>query len=445
MAGTRAETAEEPMKTSILKVDISVVRLSSSSKAGAEDTNTKGHVTIDDSHADAEHLRQAALELKTSDIPVAFPTETVYGLGADATRSSAVQGIYRAKQRPSDNPLIVHVQSVQQLRDLLRPKRHINGSDELSSHDSNHDQHETQHNRLEDPIPSIYTPLVRKFWPGPLTMIMPNPEGSILASEVTAGLSTFGARMPNSPIALALIQLAGVPLAAPSANASTRPSPTTAAHVKHDLDGRIATIIDGGSCRVGVESTVVDGLSDPPAILRPGGISLEELRECEGWENVTIGYRDVAQSEARPRAPGMKYKHYSPKAAVLLYEWTSSRPTREVLLSRVGPQRRIGIVRTLNWPAACELSSTLLDTAPQDGTAKSFIVEDDSGGDVEVLDLDLGQSPEGIARGLFSALRELDAKHVNAIFVEGIDDRQGDVAAAVMNRLRKSAEQAITD
>lgn len=440
------------MSTEIHVVDPAIVQVNGHDD---KDIHSKGSTTVDWSHGDAAILNRAAQELRISDIPVAFPTETVYGLGADATRSAAVQGIFRAKQRPADNPLIVHVDSVYQLRHLLQPhvwhaSRLTSSADPASSGSLPGVTHD-----CEDPIPSIYKPLVERFWPGPLTMIMPNPENSVLAPEVTAGLPTFGVRMPNSPIALALIKLAGVPLAAPSANASTKPSPTTAAHVKYDLDGRIRTIIDGGPCSVGVESTVVDGLSDPPAILRPGGVSLEELRGCAGWENVTVGYRDAAQSEARPRAPGMKYKHYSPKASVVLHEWNSPCPGAEAFLSRVGAQRSIGIIRTMKWPPACGMTvkspSTKEEHSSGDsnqvhdfsGTEKSALVQLDSEEAVEVWDIALGQSPTDIARGLFSALRELDCRHVDAIFVEGIDDRQGDVAAAVMNRLRKSAEQKV--
>jgi L-threonylcarbamoyladenylate synthase len=224
---------------------------------------------------DYESLKRAAQELVETDIPVAFPTETVYGLGADATRSSAVKAIFAAKGRPADNPLIVHVHSLPQLRKLLSVNREGYGGESLGE---------------EDPIPAIYKPLIERFWPGPLTIILPAPASSVLAPEVTAGLSTFGARMPRSILALSLLRLCDRPLAAPSANASTRPSPTAAEHVFDDLEGRIHTIIDGGPCEVGVESTVVDGLSAVPAILRPGGITVKQLRQCPGWENDGVGY-----------------------------------------------------------------------------------------------------------------------------------------------------------
>jgi len=277
-------------------------------------------------------LREAAQHLKCSSIPVGFPTETVYGLGADATRSDAVKGIYKAKGRPSDNPLIIHVSDLTMLRSYLAP---CVGN--------------------KDSIPQIYKPLIERFWPGPLTILLPNSSPSKLAQEVTAGLPSFGARMPDSPLALSLIKLVGVPLAAPSANASTKPSPTTAEHVRYDLDGKIELILDGGPCLVGVESTVVDGLCNPPVVLRPGGVSIDRIRECEGWEAVVKGYKDSSEvGIATPRAPGMKYKHYSPKAKVVLYESLFKSCDLDVqaellALSPTATMPTVGIVRTKAW------------------------------------------------------------------------------------------------
>ncbi|KAF1350274.1 translation initiation protein Sua5 [Lizonia empirigonia] len=398
---------------------------------------------------DYQSLKRAAEEIVSTDTPVAFPTETVYGLGADATRSSAVKAIFAAKGRPSDNPLIVHIHSLPQLRQLLSS----NGASTAEP----------------DPIPSIYRPLIERFWPGPLTIILPVPENTVLAPEVTAGLSTFGARMPRSILALSLLRLCGRPLAGPSANASTRPSPTAAEHVFDDLQGRIHTIVDGGPCEVGVESTVVDGLSSPPSILRPGGVTVEQLRQCPGWENVTIGYKDKQEGGAsKPRAPGMKYRHYSPKADVVLFEG-GARPAKEELTRK----SKVGIIRTKGWEPALGLACGPANAADTNGytngishsTPTSPIPADApsrlsnllrsviqhqiphaqrhtlESGDTEVWDIDLGAETEGVARGLFSALRELDKKGVEVIFVEGIDDSTGDdIAAAVMNRLRKAAE-----
>ncbi len=414
---------------------------------------------------DAAHLSAAATMLRSSNVPIAFPTETVYGLGADATRSSAVLGIYAAKQRPPDNPLIVHISSLSQLRGLLR--RPLANSSIICE-------------RPTDPIPLIYHSLISRFWPGPLTILLPLPAPNPLAPQVSASLPTFGVRMPSSPLALALIHLAGVPLAAPSANVSTRPSPTTAAHVLEDLSGRVDMILDGGPCAIGVESTVVDGLADPPVILRPGGVSIEMLRGCPGWEGVRVGYRDYADGEV-PRAPGMKYRHYSPRARVSLIE---GQLDMELVKSYALKSKSIGILRTKNW------TKDLLEERKADAKARGPIVtkynkthingttlvvaerilDGKSIGDVlpssaplsppvplacylkimldersgsqatDVWDIGLGKDTAHIARGLFSALRELDQKGVDVIFVEGINDGEGDAAAAVMNRLRKAAE-----
>jgi L-threonylcarbamoyladenylate synthase len=423
-----------------------------------EDLIDEWDIEYDDSDAGNAHagaLKSAADELVNTDYPVAFPTETVYGLGADATRSTAVKAIFAAKGRPADNPLIVHIHSLPQLRALLL------GKDEVAC-DGKKDG--------KDPIPDIYRPIIERFWPGPITIILPVPEKSILAPEVTAGIPTFGARMPRSIIALSLLRLCGRPLAAPSANASTRPSPTAAEHVYDDLNTKIRTIIDGGPCEVGVESTVVDGLSSPPAILRPGGVTVEQLRQCPGWENVVVGYKDKqAEDSSKPRAPGMKYRHYSPKAPVILLEDGASQPADEELKNK----SRIGIIRTTRWQPALGLAVEKVKASDTNGQAlcsspdmaaslgpdaspsrlanllrsviqhqiphaDHYIVKPEA---IQVWDIDLGAKTEGVARGLFSALRELDKKGVEIIYVEGIDDKSGDdIAAAVMNRLRKAAE-----
>lgn len=400
--------------------------------------------TSGSSRDSVEALRKAGAHLKTKDTPVAFPTETVYGLGADATRSAAVKGIYSAKGRPSDNPLIVHVCDLQMLRRLLG----------------------TTADGKENVLPERYKTLIDKFWPGPLTILLPNAQPPTLAREVTAGLPTFGVRMPSSTLALSLIKLADVPLAAPSANASTKPSPTAAHHVKHDLDGRIELILDGGPSQVGVESTVVDGLCEPPVVLRPGGISMEELRSCPGWENVAKAYKDHSEEgKAAPRAPGMKYKHYSPKARVVLYEATynvgsdgiaptdieSTNTTQNGTTTNGNGHavRRVGIIRTQRWRAAAGLNvENWREAAPvtseADKSAYPVFTGDlvGTGGHVigELIDINLGLDTKGIAQGLFSALRELDSRGADTIFVDGIDGEM-DIAAAVMNRLRKAASE----
>ncbi|OJD23921.1 Sua5/YciO/YrdC/YwlC family tRNA threonylcarbamoyl adenosine modification protein [Blastomyces percursus] len=428
---------------------------------------------------EAKVLLEAAEALRTSDIPVAFPTETVYGLGADATRSAAVQGIYKAKQRPSDNPLIVHVSSREQLQRLLQSP-----SDSGNDGDSGPETKRSQQGEDTNLIPPIYEPLISRFWPGPLTIILPNPTPSPLAPEVTSTLPTFGVRMPSSPLARLLIYLADRPLAAPSANASTKPSPTTAQHVYTDLQGRIDMILDGGPSGVGVESTVVDGLLYPPAVLRPGGVGIEEIRACPGWEEVQIGYKDGAlQGKEVPRAPGMKYKHYSPKAKVVLVE--AGRDLEAVKSRLLGDiagltcderqigadVSRVGIVRTKCWKkglgirgndcsvstgAAGSETSSISNTLTDPFNSSSHVTgyqstclrllpstELNLGTPIELFDIYIGPDTDSIARGLFSALRGLDENNVSIIYVEGISDTEGDLAAAIMNRLRKAAEEEI--
>lgn len=286
--------------------------------------------------------------------------------------------------------------------------------------------------------------------------------------------------MPRHPLALALIRTSGVPIAAPSANASTKPSPTAAEHVAYDLDGRIETILDGGPCDVGVESTVVDGLSSPPLILRPGGISLESLRECKGWEGTQIGYKDTSEKGTKPKAPGMKYRHYSPKATVVLFESGKKAPVWSDMaqyLSTTG-SKKLGVIRTKRWsvdvagvdgpvvqgtPEETKLASQtngnesksspsipggfagMLQTIHKQHVQRSVETHLVANSDVEftLLDVALGNDTADIARGVFAALRDLDRQDVDAIFVEGISDEEGDVAAAVMNRLRKAAEVKI--
>ncbi len=229
-------------------------------------------------------IKEAALLLKKNEV-VAFPTETVYGLGGNALSDQAIDKIYQAKGRPGDNPLIVHISEKKQIHDLC-----------------------TQ-------VTPAAEKLINAFWPGPLTVILPS-NGSV-SEKVTAGLPTVAVRMPEHPIALALIREAGLPVAAPSANTSGRPSPTSAGHVIKDLKGKIAGIVDGGMTGVGLESTVVDATSSPITILRPGGITRAQLEEVIG--KVTVD-PSLLNEKARPKSPGMKYTHYAPQAPLFLVE-----------------------------------------------------------------------------------------------------------------------------
>ena len=230
---------------------------------------------------------------------VAIPTETVYGLGADGLNPEAVAKIFEAKGRPGDNPLILHVTGPEQLP--------------LFCHH----------------IPDVAYLLAERFWPGPLTMILPRQD--IVPLQTTGGLETVGVRCPDHPVTLAIIRAAGVPIAAPSGNTSGRPSPTTAAHMIEDMDGKIDGIVDGGPCTVGVESTIIDLTVTPPRLLRPGGLPLEALEEVLGEVAVDKAVTGPLAAGEHPRAPGMKYRHYAPHAPVTVVTGAPDRSARRIL------------------------------------------------------------------------------------------------------------------
>lgn len=232
---------------------------------------------------DETALAQAAALLRAGEV-VGIPTETVYGLAANALDGAAVRKIFAAKGRPQDNPLIVHIADTKQLADLCPA------------------------------IPPAALILAEKFWPGPLTMIV--PKNAAIPRETSAGLDTIGVRLPAHPIAREIIRLTGLPLAAPSANLSGRPSTTTAQHVLHDLGGKIPAVVEGGACRVGVESTVISLVGETPRLLRPGGVTLEQLCAVLGDVEVDRALRETIDSTEAVSAPGMKYRHYAPKAPV---------------------------------------------------------------------------------------------------------------------------------
>lgn len=237
-----------------------------------------------------EIMNKAAAAIRSGGL-VAFPTETVYGLGADGLNPAAVKRIYAAKGRPSDNPLILHISNLEMLKPIVQE------------------------------ITPMAKALMEKFWPGPLTMVFNKTE--LVPSETSGGLNTVAVRFPNHPLALKLIEKSKTPIAAPSANSSGRPSPTKAEHVLEDLDGKIDWILDGGACKIGVESTVVAVTDEVPVILRPGKITLEEIREvCGGgeYDRHLIAEKDEV---VVPRAPGMKYKHYAPKGQIEILSGTT--------------------------------------------------------------------------------------------------------------------------
>ncbi|WP_125769726.1 L-threonylcarbamoyladenylate synthase [Companilactobacillus furfuricola] len=308
---------------------------------------------------------------------VAFPTETVYGLGADATRSEVVKNVYAAKGRPSDNPLIVHVDS---------PEMVWQYADNC---------YKEQASKLMD-----------QFWPGPLTIIMPIQAGT-LSKQVTGGLSTAAFRMPNNQATLDLIKTFGKPIVGPSANTSGKPSPTEAKHVYHDLKGKIAAILDDGPTVIGVESTVIDLSADTPTILRPGMITEEELTDVLG--DVASDHHKVSQEEI-PKAPGMKYKHYAPNAQVIIVD--DPNDFAEAIKEYAQASEPIGILATdliLN-----ELS----------GNYKTY---------------SLGEDVISASKHLFAGLRALDDQNVPYILAQGFPESGHGVAYG--NRLNKSAGQ----
>lgn len=324
-------------------------------------------------------VQEAASLLNKNEV-VAFPTETVYGLGGNARSDKAVEKIFMAKGRPSDNPLIVHIAKKEQLYDFV-----------------------------ED-LPQKAEKLMEHFWPGPLTIILSYKEGT-LSQKTTAGLRTVGIRMPDHPVALALLETAGLPIAAPSANRSGKPSPTTAGHVKEDLDGRIAGIVDGGPTGVGVESTVVDCTTEIPVILRPGGVTKEQLEAVVGEVLVDPALKD--QNEV-PKSPGMKYRHYAPDAPLYLVDGT-----REQMQAKISESRKEGVK-----------VGVLTTEENQDFYEADFVY---ACGQREQL--------ETVASSIYTALRSFNKADVDMIYSEMFPNFG--VGNAIMNRLLKAAGQKV--
>lgn len=332
--------------------------------------------------ADLAAIKEAGAIIRRGGL-VAFPTETVYGLGGNALDPEAAAKIYAAKGRPSDNPLIVHVARPEEIEDLVAD------------------------------IPMVAEKLMEHFWPGPLTLVF--PAAKKVPRKTTGGLNTVAIRMPAHPVALAFIEASGYPIAGPSANLSGRPSPTTAQHVIADLAGRIDMIIDSGHTGVGVESTVLDVTVSPPQVLRPGGLTLEQLRQVV--PTITVDpttIQDTPPEIGRVRAPGMKYKHYAPKAEVLVVEGQPENITAkicELYDAYVSCGRRAAIMATA-------------ETAPSYKERRVAIVGTRA---------NLGS----VAANLFDQLRRFDADDVEVVLAEGVD--MVGLGLAVMNRLRKAA------
>ena len=330
------------------------------------------------SPCDPEGIERAAGLIRAGAL-VAFPTETVYGLGANGLDGAAVLRIFEAKGRPADNPLILHVARPQDVGPLIA-----------------------------GPLPDGARMLADAFWPGPLTMVL--PKSAVVPKEVTAGLATVAVRVPSHPAALKLIERAGVPVAAPSANRSGRPSPTRAAHVLHDLDGRIDMVLDGGPSAVGLESTVVDMTGEVPRILRPGGVTPEMI-------DAALGAVQVDESAMRPlregetaRSPGMKYRHYAPGGRLTIVRGGRDEVARTIAALYDEAESR------------GEKCAILASSAERYGARRARA---------------LGETPVEAAAALFQALREMDELGAQRIFAEAVDT--AGVGLAVMNRLGRAA------
>src|SRR5574344_1522497 len=313
---------------------------------------------------------------------VAIPTETVYGLGADGLNESAVAKIFEAKGRPQDNPLILHIWDAEQMEQFC------------------HD------------IPKAAYDLAKAFWPGPLTMVLPARQ--IVPKRTTGGLSTVALRCPETAVTREIIRLSGVPIAAPSANISGKPSTTTAQHVLHDHDGKIAAVVDGGPCRVGVESTIVDLTADRPRLLRPGGITPEQLVEVLGDLVVDKAVTAQIDKDAVVKAPGMKYRHYAPSEPVVIVAGSREKAAAYIHRHFAPGDRVLCFAEELPLYHGC---------AP---------LAYGSEGDVSSL-----------SAGLFSALRELDDPAIHQVYARC--PVGGGVAYAVQNRLKKAAAFHIVD
>lgn len=319
----------------------------------------------------------AANFLKQNEV-VALPTETVYGLGGNAKSDEAVVKIFSAKGRPQDNPLIIHIADQAQIDEFVAE------------------------------IPEKAKALMKAFWPGPLTIIMKYKPGT-LSAKATAGLNTVGVRMPDHPVARALLTACGLPIAAPSANSSGKPSPTTAEHVLEDLRGKIAGVLDGGATGVGVESTVIDCTAEIPVILRPGGVTREQLEAVIGEVRVD---RALLGGTAKPKAPGMKYKHYAPNAPLYMVNGSNAF-LQKLVNEKQAEGLRVGVLATEE--SAAEYDADVVIACGKRAELRT------------------------VAAALFDTLRHFNHEQVDVIFSEMFPDTG--VGAAIMNRLKKAAGQ----
>lgn len=343
-------------------------------------------VRIDEQHESGVLIREAGEIIKSGGL-VAFPTETVYGLGGDALNPASSRKIYEAKGRPSDNPLIVHIADVEALPAIVKG------------------------------VPETAEKLAEAFWPGPLTMIL--EKSDLVPKETTGGLDTVAVRMPSDVVALSFIRAAGGYVAAPSANRSGRPSPTRASYVAQDMDGRIEMILDGGDATLGLESTIVDLTVEPPTVLRPGFITVEMLRQKLGRvaEDETLFSADSGQA---PKAPGMKYRHYAPKGELVIVKGDAAAVTDYInglLLEGHRDNKKTGVIAT-------------------DETVARYRTD---------VPRSVGKRTDAAAaaKGLYRILREFDDEGVELIYSESFDGEG--VSQAVMNRLLKAAGHKVIE
>lgn len=337
-------------------------------------------VLTEENNPDLKAIEEAGDIVRSGGL-VVFPTETVYGLGANALDQDAVKKIFEAKGRPQDNPLIVHVADY-------------------------------NIGRYVEKVPDIALKLMKRFWPGPLTVIL--KKSDIIPDATSAGLDSVGIRMPNNSIALALIKKSGVPIAAPSANISGRPSPTEVSRCIEDLDGKVDYIIGGSKSRVGLESTVVDCTSFPPCILRPGGITLEMLQEICPEVYIDSAVMKKSSKNLKPKAPGMKYRHYAPKAPVKIIDGDLKKTIEkinEMVQNYIDENKKVGIMAS-------------------DETVKSYIKG-------EIISLGSRRNLQSVAHNLFEVLRDLDDRQVDIILSEAFEEKG--IGIAIMNRLKKAA------
>lgn len=343
-------------------------------------------IYIGDGDGAERELDAAARIIKDGGL-VAFPTETVYGLGANALDEAAARKIYEAKGRPSDNPLIAHIASFADLEPL------VSG------------------------IPAAGSILAEAFWPGPLTLVF--EKSRRVPYGTTGGLDTVAVRMPRHSAARRLISLAGVPVAAPSANTSGRPSPTKAEHVLQDMKGRIDMIIDGGPVGIGMESTIVDVTGDVPVLLRPGAVTLEMLNQTVGPVELDPAIMGPAAQDRKPRAPGMKYRHYAPQAALSVIEGRAANGLSDAVIAEI---------------------NRLADARIREGCQVGILCTDETKACYPrgiIRSAGRRSAPDTIARNLFAVLREFDDLQVDYIYAESFSRDQ--IGQAIMNRLTKAA------